>query len=172
MEEEKKENMENVDGMPENNGTEQGAAAQTEEGSSATEKLGKFKSVDALLRAYNSLQAEFTRRSQRLKELEREREEGNIPPSAAEPVTPPAAKASAPSAPSAAAPEREEEELYRRANASEEVRKRIIGEYLDGVKKNAVPLMSGGVSVVSPAAKAKNLAEAGAMALGYFRDHH
>ena len=94
MEEEKKENMENVDGMPENNGTEQGAVAQTEEGSSATEKLGKFKSVDALLRAYNSLQAEFTRRSQRLKELEREREEGNIPPSAAEPVTPPAAQAS------------------------------------------------------------------------------
>ncbi|MBR4943547.1 MAG: hypothetical protein IKZ28_05900 [Clostridia bacterium] len=33
--------------------------------------LGKFKSVDALARAYEALQAEFTRRSQRLKELER-----------------------------------------------------------------------------------------------------
>ena len=33
--------------------------------------LGKFKDVDALMQAYNSLQAEFTRRSQRLKELER-----------------------------------------------------------------------------------------------------
>ena len=33
--------------------------------------LGKFKDVDALVRAYGSLQAEFTRRSQRLKELER-----------------------------------------------------------------------------------------------------
>ncbi|MBQ8296097.1 MAG: hypothetical protein IJX87_06695 [Clostridia bacterium] len=32
--------------------------------------LGKFKSVDALMNAYGSLQAEFTRRSQRLKELE------------------------------------------------------------------------------------------------------
>lgn len=32
---------------------------------------GKFKSVDALAKAYESLQAEFTRRSQRLKELER-----------------------------------------------------------------------------------------------------
>ncbi len=32
--------------------------------------LGKFKSVAALMEAYNSLQAEFTRRSQRLKELE------------------------------------------------------------------------------------------------------
>ncbi len=32
--------------------------------------LGKFRSVDALLRAYEALEAEFTRRSQRLKELE------------------------------------------------------------------------------------------------------
>ena len=32
---------------------------------------GKFKSVDALEKAYESLQAEFTRKSQRLKELER-----------------------------------------------------------------------------------------------------
>lgn len=34
------------------------------------EKYGKFKSLDALLQAYNSLEAEFTRRSQKLKELE------------------------------------------------------------------------------------------------------
>lgn len=33
--------------------------------------LGKFKDVDALIQAYNSLEAEFTRRSQRLKQLER-----------------------------------------------------------------------------------------------------
>ena len=31
---------------------------------------GKFKDADALLKAYNSLEAEFTKRSQRLKELE------------------------------------------------------------------------------------------------------
>ena len=35
---------------------------------------GKFKDVDALARAYEALQAEFTRRSQRLKELERKAE--------------------------------------------------------------------------------------------------
>ncbi len=34
--------------------------------------LGKFKDVDALARAYESLQAEFTRRSQRLKAMEKE----------------------------------------------------------------------------------------------------
>ena len=50
----------------------------------------KFKDVDALARAYNSLQAEFTRRSQRLKELERMVEnsglkgEETLMPSAAE----------------------------------------------------------------------------------------
>ena len=33
--------------------------------------LGKFKDVNALLAAYNSLQAEFTKRCQRIKELER-----------------------------------------------------------------------------------------------------
>ena len=40
----------------------------------ASAVLGKFRNVDALAQAYNALQAEFTRRSQRLKELERERE--------------------------------------------------------------------------------------------------
>ena len=32
--------------------------------------LGKFKDVNALLNAYNSLQSEFTKRCQRIKELE------------------------------------------------------------------------------------------------------
>ena len=49
----------------------------TEEFAEAKEKealtvLGKFKDVSALVRAYESLQAEFTRRSQRLRELEKE----------------------------------------------------------------------------------------------------
>lgn len=46
----------------------QGADARRETGAAAN--LGKFKSVDALLNAYNSLEAEFTRRSQALRELE------------------------------------------------------------------------------------------------------
>ena len=49
---------------------------QTDKENPAPEKvstdLGKFRSVDALVRAYEALQSEFTRRSQRLKELERE----------------------------------------------------------------------------------------------------
>lgn len=36
-------------------------------------EFGKFKSAEALLSAYNSLQAEFTRKSQRLSEIEKEK---------------------------------------------------------------------------------------------------
>ena len=49
-------------------------AVETEDvnvGESTSEiSLGKFKDVNALLNAYNSLQAEFTKRCQRIKELE------------------------------------------------------------------------------------------------------
>jgi len=38
-----------------------------------SESLGKFKDVESLMKAYNSLQAEFTKKSQRLSELEGER---------------------------------------------------------------------------------------------------
>ena len=54
--------------------TQAGQEKQTIE-NAAPEKvstdLGKFRSVDALLRAYEALESEFTRRSQRLKELQR-----------------------------------------------------------------------------------------------------
>lgn len=52
--------------------TEEVAAAKN--GEEASTVLGKFKDVDALARAYSSLQAEFTRRSQKLKELEKDAE--------------------------------------------------------------------------------------------------
>lgn len=55
--------------------TEQSAVAEGNARGGAKNKgsavLGKFKDVSALERAYETLQAEFTRRSQRLKELER-----------------------------------------------------------------------------------------------------
>lgn len=61
-------------------GTEEIATAKTENtavmpnGGNASAVPEKFKDVDALARAYAALQAEFTRRSQRLKELERQTE--------------------------------------------------------------------------------------------------
>lgn len=50
-------------------GKEGGEISARQKGSPTV--LGKFKDVDALARAYEALQSEFTRRSQRLKELER-----------------------------------------------------------------------------------------------------
>ncbi len=40
-----------------------------------TNSFGKFKSAEELLKAYNSLEGEFTKRSQRLKELEAKKED-------------------------------------------------------------------------------------------------
>ena len=46
------------------------AEAKDVGGEEPSVSLGKFKDVNALLAAYNSLQAEFTKRCQRIKELE------------------------------------------------------------------------------------------------------
>ena len=74
--------MEEKENVYETAGTENGTQVReaTEDGKKGRDKeistvLGKFKDVDALARAYGALQSEFTRRSQRLKELEKEAEE-------------------------------------------------------------------------------------------------
>ena len=60
------------------NQTEQGSKVSGAQGAESMESgstdLGKFKDVNALMQAYKSLQAEFTRRSQRLKKCEEELE--------------------------------------------------------------------------------------------------
>ncbi len=48
----------------------QTAEAEEVKGEEGKASFGKFKSAEALLSAYNSLQAEFTKRCQRIKELE------------------------------------------------------------------------------------------------------
>ena len=48
--------------------------SETQEGST----LGKFKDVQTLLDAYNSLQAEFTRKSQKLSELQKESDKNAV----------------------------------------------------------------------------------------------
>ena len=69
---------ENVYEVPQ---TEQGWKMDGAHGASVEKKgsadLGKFKDVNALMQAYQSLQAEFTRRSQRLKKCEEELDKRN-----------------------------------------------------------------------------------------------
>lgn len=105
--------------------------------------LGKFQSVDALLNAYLSLEAEFTRRSQRLKELE----EGNKAQTAPSP-----------------------DGLNTGTEISEEAKKAIIEEYLKGVSSSkSVPLIAGGVSAATPRQTPKSIKEAGELAARFLK---
>ena len=111
--------------------------------------LGKFQNVDALMRAYKELEAEFTRRSQRLRALE-------------------AAAAQSDEAQPKRAEADAHEELYRAVCGDEAVRSRIVGEYLASCR--SVPLLGGkGAGVTAPVKRAQTFREAGDMALGYFK---
>lgn len=110
--------------------------------------LGKFKSVDALLSAYGSLEAEFTKRCQRIKELESAQggfiDKGKSPIEKSEPVT--------------EQPKRE---------ISEEEKEKILKEYLYSVlgrKQSAIVMEGGGVGVKTPKDRPKTLREAGILA--------
>ena len=73
-------------------------------------------------------------------------------------------------APSVAGNEPSGDELYRQVCQDEGVRLRIIGEYLATVGKSAPPITAAGVGTfVSPPRKAKNIGDAAAMALQYFK---
>lgn len=206
---------------------------------------GKFKDVDALVRAYSSLQAEFTRRSQRLKELEKRmenfEEEGHgarsgveklrknakthreeneqfdkfmaeavgVNPQSLEQATTPQNPVLSENQPSeevakemqnlqngdtmsamnvsaTAEPVQKDEKmaareiasedgaktgsLYEQVCRNEEVRLKIIGEYLASIGKSGAPLMTGGVGLLAtPPQKPKSISDAGNMALSYFK---
>ena len=244
-------NMENVYEI--NPQTEQGSKINQEVNVGSAD-LGKFKDVNALLQAYQSLQAEFTRRSQRLKryqEQENQRREASLSSgngsdadneknraekfddleSATAPYTEINAAPSTQSGkldtaeiaveepqsqadalcddgvrPCSATEEKitesedgetfaaqsgsadhdtvnKEKEiqtdrvreqsaqsLYELAAANEEVRLRIVGDYLSSIGKSNAPFVRGGASaLVTPPKKPRNLADAGNMALAYLK---
>lgn len=113
--------------------------------------LGKFKSVEALMRAYRELEAEFTRRSQKLKALEE-----SAPPAGGNTEENRAPR---------------DEDLYREVTKNEGVRARILSDYLSSLR--GVPLMTGGgAGVKAPSDKPKSIREAGNLALGYLRNQN
>ena len=236
---EKKENVYLEKPQPETDAKAQSSVESENAVKEVSTVLGKFKDVDALARAYSSLQAEFTRRSQRLKELERETgkryaEKGDTETDSkavaeklrknAESVREEGKKFSSfvaeleqvgaqpnddASLPDDSKPEEknlsvtescnEEEmeginnariprdasvavsqeavilskdELFAQANRNEEVRLKIIGEYLTSLKRSNAPLMTGGAgTLAAPPLKAKTLEEAGNMALRFFKNN-
>ncbi len=104
---------------------------------------GKFKSVDALVRAYGELEAEFTRRSQRLKALEGEERKGEE-----------------------AHPVMDDDGLFQAVSENEAVKARVLDDYLKSLK--GVPLLSAtGTGVTAPPQKPRTIREAGALALGF-----
>ncbi len=126
--------------------------AEAEQNDAAT-ALGKFKSVDALMSAYRNLEAEFTRRSQRLKELEEASKAQSVP---------------AEGAPSQEKPT--EADLLKAALSSESVRQAVVEEYLKTVATNkGVPLISGGVAAPAPRSAPKTVKEAGALAQRFLK---
>ncbi len=106
--------------------------------------FGKFKDANALLDAYNSLEAEFTKRCQRLKELE-----------------------SALSDDKAKTPEGKEETK----SISDEDKENILKDYLKsvlGAKQTAIVMDNAGAGVRTPADKPRSIAEAGSLAKSLF----
>ncbi|MCQ2387236.1 MAG: hypothetical protein MJ066_02170 [Clostridia bacterium] len=106
--------------------------------------FGKFKNAEALFSAYNSLQAEFTKRCQRVKELEGEiktREEQKSTDADTKPQT---------------------------ISITDKEKEDILKDYLKSVlsnKSEAIIMDGKGSGIVTPSARPKTIEEAGTMAL-------
>ena len=129
----------------------QPAEAETSTGERVAEvSLGKFKDVNALLSAYNSLESEFTKRCQRIKELE-------CALSAVDKESPNA------------------EETAKKENQTDDItgekKEEILKEYLTGIlgrKQKAIVLDGAGVGVKTPVHRPKTIRQAGELAKEIF----
>ncbi len=109
-----------------------------------TDRLGKFKDANSLLKAYDSLQSEFTKRCQKIKELEKRISEYD--------------KDASPSSESAAQPP---------AGITEEEKREFLKGYLKqviGARSKAILLDGEGAGLKTPQAKPRTVAEAGRLA--------
>ncbi len=122
------------------------AEAKEKSGEDTSVSLGKFKDVNALLAAYNSLQSEFTKRCQRIKELEAEKT------AAVDKDTP---------------TEKSERTENQSAGITEEEKENFIKGYLKeimGAKSKAIVMDGLGFGVKAPVNKPKTVEEAGILA--------
>ena len=119
-------------------------AQETE--TAASVSLGKFKDVNALLNAYNSLQSEFTKRCQRIKELEAEKTA--------------AVDKSIPT-------EKSDETENRVSGITEEDKENFLKGYLKeimGARSKAIVMDGFGAGVKTPVSKPRTVEEAGVLA--------
>lgn len=131
----------------------QPAVAEEKNGEQGGEvSLGKFKDVNALLSAYSSLQSEFTKRCQRIKELE-----GALKPDDKDKVP----------AENLTAVQNAKQQL------TEQEKQEVLKEYLQGVldkKQKAVLLDGAGLGVKTPVSKPKTISQAGMLAKNIFEN--
>lgn len=152
----------------------QAAEADKENGASEGENIGTFKTVGDLYRAYERLQAEFTRRSQRLKTLE----EGFAAAKARESATNAAAKGenTNPSANAAADNLTGQEQTREEATTA---KNNPDGDFLQSaaqtervknlLENKASATFCKGAAVSVPPYKPRTLAEAGELAKQYLK---
>lgn len=122
------------------------AEAKKTDGEDASVSLGKFKDVNALLAAYNSLQSEFTKRCQRIKELEAEK---SVAVDKAFPT------------------EQAEKSEGRNSGITEEDKENFLKGYLKeilGAKSKAIVMDGLGIGVKTPVNKPRTVEEAGILA--------
>ena len=206
-------NMENV--YEKDAQTEQGSEMNKTQGAEIEKgltDLGKFKDVNALLQAYQSLQAEFTRRSQRLKQYEtadnqtrgkklETREDENLQADAPKsevqgPASTVEEKVEASDTNETVDMDCENKDgentaathaaetlvrervgntptpsLYEQVMANEDVRLKIIGDYLSSIGKSTAPITKGGVGVLTtPVKKANSVLDAGKLTLAFLKN--
>lgn len=160
--------------------------------------IGKFKSQEALLNAYNSLEAEFTKRSQQLKELKKteaperdwdkevkglledypvakdmigqiEAEIKNRPELLSKNNTLELALLSCLTRTPVKPEKLNDTELFEEVKANENVMSKLIGDYFDKVPSAPRTISGGGKIVVSAPKKATTIAEAGLLAEQYLK---
>ena len=128
------------------------AEAEEVKGESRSDvSLGKFKDVNALLEAYNSLQSEFTKRCQKLKELEaRVITDDKVNPS-----------------------EKEGDNDLSQQDTTLKDKDQVLKEYLFdilGKKPKAIVLDRQGVGAKTPTSKPTTISQAGNIAKEYFQN--
>ena len=150
-----------MDNLTENTRVTADTAEAEKDGAAAV--LGKFKDVQTLVKAYSDLEAEFTRRSQRLKELEKENKADPAPDGE---KTPSRGTDGASFQPS----QKSDEERIKDALSDEKVRDAIIGDYLKGLAEKSVPLVAGGGAVTAPRNTPRTVKEAGNLARQFLKN--
>lgn len=142
------------DNLTENKEQPTAVAAEAEKNGEVAAGLQKFKDVQTLIDAYQALEAEFTRRSQRLRELEANKEKEA-------PVQTENAQAPSPIAEATA------DSCLRQLTREE--KNAVIEEYLNGVCANrGVPFVTGGGAVRAARNTPGTLKEAAVLARSFF----